>query len=116
MFLSVAAVSILVQSMRIGVHILCAAALGIFYVNQTWYFFVIIPIIALLMIIPLPLGVKETVAGTLFGAAGFVYTDALVMEFLATLAGIVSSLPGAGAFIGRAGIRWRGARPRPEVR
>jgi hypothetical protein len=102
--------------MRIGVHILCAVALGIFAAGQVWYFFVIIPVIALLMIIPLPFGVRETVGGTLFGVAGFVYHEALVMEFLATLAGIFSSFPGAGAFLSKAGFRVRGAHHRPEVR
>jgi hypothetical protein len=113
MFMRVACVSVLVQALRIGAHVLCAAALGIFMPYQIWYFFVIIPVIALLMIIPLPLGVKETIAGTLFGAAGFVYHEALVMEFLATLSGIVSSLPGAAAFFGKAGFRGQN-RPSPQ--
>jgi uncharacterized membrane protein YbhN (UPF0104 family) len=99
MFFSVAALSSIVQGMRIGVHILCACALGIFSPSQTFYFFVIVPVIALMMTVPLPLGVKEAGASTLFSVAGFVYQEALVMEFLATLVGIAGALPGAVVFL-----------------
>jgi len=101
MFFGVALLSILTQSLRIGVHILCAVALGIFSPLQIFYFFVIVPVIALMMIVPLPLGVKEAAAGTLFSVAGFAYHEALVMEFLATLAGIAGSLPGGAVFLKR---------------
>ncbi len=98
MIITVALVSIIIQSMRISVHILCALALGIFHIEQLHYFFIIIPVTALMMLVPLPFGVKESLAGMLFGIAGF-GDEAIVMEFLATLVGIGASLFGGITFI-----------------
>lgn len=101
MILQVVLMSTVVQSMRITVHVLCAFALGMPVAGAIHYFFVIVPIIALLMIIPLPFGVREAVGGTLFGLAGFDTGRAVIMEFLATLVGIGGSLVGAYFFLRR---------------
>ncbi|MBD3316730.1 MAG: hypothetical protein GF344_13155 [Chitinivibrionales bacterium] len=91
-----------IQAMRIGVHILCAASLGLLTAQNFQYFFVFVPILAILMLVPLPFGVKEGIGGSLFVLAGF-SPDApevpLVMEFLASLVGIVASLAGGVFFV-----------------
>ena len=83
-----------IQLLRILVHVCAAASLGMFSLATVHYFFIIIPVVAFLTIIPLPLGIKEAVGGTLFLAAGFNHEQAVVMEFLATLMGIGGSLFG----------------------
>jgi uncharacterized protein (TIRG00374 family) len=99
MLMSVLSLSLLIQAIRVGVHILAAIALGILSASQIHYFFIIIPVTALMMIIPLPLGVKESVAGFLFGMAGFQLDESISMEFLATIIGITASLFGGVTFL-----------------
>lgn len=99
MLTQVFSLSLLIQALRISTHIFCAAALGIFAFNQLHYFFVIIPITALLMMVPLPFGVIPAIAGAIFAAAGFSQENATIMEFLATIAGIIGSLAGAVFFL-----------------
>jgi hypothetical protein len=95
MLLKIFALSFLIQGLRISTHIFCAAAIGIFTFNTIHYYFVIIPITAILMMVPLPFGVIPTIAGAIFFAAGFSADTATVMEFLAAIAGIIGSLAGA---------------------
>jgi hypothetical protein len=92
---SVAAIAVLTQFLRIGVHVLTAAALGLLTAENFQYFFIFVPIIAMLMTIPLPFGAREAFGGVLFALAGFPPEEALIMGFLASLIGIaVSSLGG----------------------
>jgi hypothetical protein len=92
---AVAALASLTQFLRIGVHVLTAAALGLLSAENFQYFFIFVPIIAMLMTIPLPFGVREAFGGALFALAGFPSEAAFIMGFLATLIGIaVSSLGG----------------------
>jgi uncharacterized membrane protein YbhN (UPF0104 family) len=92
---AVAALASLTQFLRIGVHVLTAAALGLLSTENFQYFFIFVPIIAMLMTIPLPFGVREAFGGALFALAGFPSEAAFIMGFLATLIGIaVSSLGG----------------------
>lgn len=98
-FIRVIFISLVVQSLRILTHVSCAQALGIYSHSFLHYFFVVVPIIALLMIIPLPFGIKETAGGTLFAASGFNIESAIVMEFLASVCGVTSSLGGGILFI-----------------
>ena len=88
--LPVILLSILIQTMRIAVHVLCAASLGLLTMANFQYFFVFVPMIAILMLIPLPFGVREVMAGGLFTMAGF-KSDAIVMQFLVSLIGIITS-------------------------
>ncbi|MBN1308782.1 MAG: flippase-like domain-containing protein [Chitinispirillaceae bacterium] len=90
----VGTLSAVIQIMRIGVHLLVAASLGLLTTANFQYFFIFVPIIAMLMTIPLPFGVREAAGGTLFALAGFPEGAAYVMGFLATLVGL------AGSFIG----------------
>jgi hypothetical protein len=99
MLLKVIVLSCLIQSMRITMHMLCAQALGIFHPGMIQYFLVIIPITALLMVVPLPFGARETAGGILFSMAGFSLEDTVIMEFLASLSGTLASLAGGVFFL-----------------
>ncbi len=92
-------ISTIVQVQRIGVHILCGMSLGLVGMHNFQYFFIFVPILAILMIVPLPFGVREALGGGLFALAGFTPHGAIVMEFLASLVGIIASLAGGVFFI-----------------
>ena len=96
---SVSGLAILTQFLRIGVHILTAASLGLLTVENFQYFFIFVPIIAMFMVIPLPFGVREAFGGTLFSLAGFPREAAFIMGFLATLIGIAASSLGGIFFV-----------------
>jgi uncharacterized protein (TIRG00374 family) len=95
----VALLTSVVQFMRIVVHILCAASLGLLTAANVHYFFIFVPLLALLMIVPLPFGIRESVGGTLFALAGFKVQAAIVMGFLSSLIGIAVSLLGGIYFV-----------------
>lgn len=98
-FIIILLYSFVIQFLRMAVHIIAAISLGIFHLGTIHYFFIIIPIIAFMTIIPLPFGIKEALGGTLFLAAGYSHEEAVVMEFLATIIGIAGSLFGGITFI-----------------
>lgn len=87
-----------VQLMRVGVHLLCAASLGMLTMQNFHYLFIFVPFLAIFMIIPMPFGIREGLEGTLLNLAGF-GAGAVVIGFLATLASIVASLPGGIFFL-----------------
>ncbi len=91
-------ISLVIQLLRISVHMLCAASLGLLKVVNFQYFFIFIPVMAIIMLIPLPFGVKEISVGTLFQFAGLT-EDAIVMEFLVTFIGIITTIFGGFLFI-----------------
>ncbi len=95
----VALISFIIQSLRICVNIVCAQALGLFSFAVIHYFFVIFSVIALLMIIPLPFGVREAVGGVCFGLAGFSVEQATIMLFLTTIVCVIGSLVGGVLFV-----------------
>ena len=95
----VAALSAAIQLLRIGGNITCAAALGLLSLANVHYFFIFIPMLALIMIIPLPFGVREGLGGTLFMMAGFKAQAAFIMGFLSSIIGIIVTLPGGILFI-----------------
>ncbi len=95
----VAVLSTVIQLLRIGVHILVACSLGLLTIDNFHYFFIFVPIIAMLMTLPLPLGVREAVGGTLFSLAGFPTNAAYVMGFLASLVGLAASFIGGLFYI-----------------
>jgi len=99
MLTKIFALSFIIQTIRISAHIFCAAAIGIFALNTLHYYFVIIPITALLMMIPLPFGVIPAIAGAIFSVAGFSLESATIMQFLAAIAGIIGSSAGAVFFL-----------------
>ena len=89
--ISIALLSALIQFMRIGVHLLTAQSLGLLTADNFHYFFIFVPIIAMLMTLPLPFGVREAAGGTLFSLAGFPEGASYIMGFLASLVGIAAS-------------------------
>lgn len=95
----VAFLSVVIQFLRIGVHTLIAASLGLLSAANFQYFFIFVPLIAMLMTIPLPFGVREAVSGTLFALAGFPAHEAYVMGFLGSLVGIGASCLGGLFFV-----------------
>jgi hypothetical protein len=95
----VGALSTVIQFMRIGVHLLVAMSLGLLTQENFQYFFIFVPLIAMLMTLPLPFGVREAVGGTLFTMAGFPSEAAYVMGFLATLVGLAASFIGGLFYI-----------------
>lgn len=100
----VAALSTIIQVLRIGVHMLAAHSLGLLTAGNFHYFFIFVPVIAMLMTLPLPFGVRETAGGTLFALAGFPGEAAYVMGFLASLAGLAASFIGGLFYIAERNI------------
>lgn len=99
MFRRIFALSFFIQGLRICTHIFCAAAIGVFAFSTAHYFFVIIPITAILMLIPLPFGVIPAISGAIFATAGFDAQEATVMQFLAAIVGVIGSLAGMVFFL-----------------
>lgn len=97
--LQIVLISIFVQSTRILTHYLLCRSLG---VNLSpVYFFLFIPVVAILASLPVSiggLGIREQSAVVLFGSVGMAAQDATVMEFLAYLIAIVTSIPGGLLF------------------
>lgn len=91
--------SIFIQFLRIGVHILVAHSLGLLTLQNFHYFFIFVPIIAMMMTLPLPFGVREAFGGTLFTLAGFQQEASYIMGFLASLVGLVASCTGGLFYI-----------------
>jgi uncharacterized membrane protein YbhN (UPF0104 family) len=93
--LKVFSLALAIQFLRVAVHILCGAALGLLTALNYQYFFIFVPVLAILMVVPLPFGAVQSVGGSLFALAGFEVEAAFVMEFLAALVGVfVSGLGG----------------------
>jgi uncharacterized membrane protein YbhN (UPF0104 family) len=101
LILPVAGLSLVIQFLRIGGNITCAAALGLLTLANIQYFFIFVPMLAILMLIPLPFGVRESVGGTLFMLAGFNPEAAFIMGFLTSIVGIAVTLPGGLFFIAK---------------
>lgn len=99
MLLKVVHYSIIIQTLRIGVHILCAVAFGAYTHGRLPYFFIVIPIISLLMIIPLPFGGKEFVQANLYMMAGIDDNLSIAMPLVASAVSIIGSLSGGITFL-----------------
>ena len=92
-------ISLVVQSCRILTHYFLARSLGV-QVSML-YFFLFIPIIAIIASMPISLGglgVREQTGVLLFATAGMASSQAASMEFLAYLVAIVTSIPGGFVF------------------
>jgi hypothetical protein len=108
--------SVLIQGLRIATHIFSAAAFGILTQGNFVYFFIFIPVIALLMIVPLPFGIRETFGGHLFALTGIQQQSAFLMQFMATFLGVVGSLWGGVEFLINMprGVHQKGLKSRPD--
>jgi uncharacterized protein (TIRG00374 family) len=99
---SVGALSICVQILRIGVHAMVAAAMGIHLDLRS--FFVIVPVLAVIVALPISfggIGVREAAAIQLFGHVGVPPSEAVGMQVLAFFVSIAVSLPGWIVFLMR---------------
>ncbi len=94
-------ISLCVQFLRIFVHYLAALSVGLH--GQLKYFFIFIPIIALLVSLPISIGgigIRESSGAVLFSKVPtFIPEMVVAMEFLAFLVGLISALPGGLLFI-----------------
>jgi len=98
-------ISFFVQSARIMTHYLLGRSLGV--TISPLYFFLIIPIVAIIANLPVSLGgigLREQTGVVLFGGVGVIALQAFSMEFLAYLVAVVVSLPGGIVFMSRRGI------------
>jgi glycosyltransferase 2 family protein len=96
------ALSVAMQGMRILVHFMCSRALGLEI--PLIYFMTFIPIVSVAAAIPISLGglgTREWAAVALFGSVGVAGAGVVTMELLAHGVTLVSSLPGAIAFVTR---------------
>lgn len=101
-------ISAFVQGMRIVVHYLCAISLGLDI--PFVYFVTFIPLVSVAAAIPIStggLGTREWAAVGLFATVGIAGAGVVTMELLAHAVTLISSVPGAIAFIARRG---RGAK------
>ncbi|MFC1557440.1 lysylphosphatidylglycerol synthase transmembrane domain-containing protein [candidate division KSB1 bacterium] len=95
-------ISIFVQSARILVHYCTARSVGVSVGLE--YFFLFIPIIALLITLPISIGgigIRESSGALLFRYIGVAEPKTVVFELLAFAVQVVCSLPGGVAFIFR---------------
>ncbi len=99
LLLNLLALSLLVQTLRILTHYYAARSLGVdVRVN---FFFLFIPVVALVASLPISLGglgVREQSAVALFGSLGIPGAKIVAFEFIAYLVGIFASIPGGILF------------------
>lgn len=104
----IAGISLFVQSTRILMHYFMAKAVGVHL--SPLYFFLFIPIVAIVASLPISLGglgMREQTGVVLFGLVGVASLSAFAIEFSAYLIAIISSLPGGFVFISRRGVKQR---------
>jgi len=102
LLLELLCVALVVQVMRIGVHILFARALGL-HVDPT-YFFLFVPLLAVIVSLPISLngiGVREGAGILLFGLVGLDRTNAFALQFGTYLVAVGVSLIGGMVFLAR---------------
>jgi uncharacterized protein (TIRG00374 family) len=99
LIVKIGALSLLIQGLRISTHIFSAAAFGILSAENWIFFLIFIPVIALVMIVPLPFGIRETIGGHLFSLTGIQEQAAFLMQFMATVIGVLGSLWGGIEFL-----------------
>lgn len=114
LLLELLAVAMVVQVMRIGVHVLFARALGL--TVETAYFFLFVPLLAVLVSLPISLngiGVREGAGILLFGLVGLDRAHAFALQFGTYLVAVGVSLIGGLVFLARIpGRRARSRNPR----
>jgi hypothetical protein len=102
LFMELFIVALVVQVMRIGVHVLTARALGI--TVPTTYFFLFVPLLAVIVSLPISLngiGVREGAGIVLFGLVGLPRGSAFSLQFTTYLVAVAVSLIGGVVFLVR---------------
>ena len=99
----VVGISIVTQALRIMTHYYAALALNIHrqVPVEPWYFFVFIPMISIVTLLPVSvggLGVRENAGVLLFRVVGMPAPQAFAMELLSYLMGILAAIPGGIIF------------------
>jgi len=113
LLLELLSVAMVVQIMRIGVHILFARALGLHVAAA--YFFLFVPLLAVIVSLPISLngiGVREGAGILLFGMVGLNRASAFALQFGTYLVAVGVSLIGGLVFLAR--IPGRRARSRNQ--
>jgi uncharacterized membrane protein YbhN (UPF0104 family) len=101
-FLAAIGLSVAIQTLRIGVHYVCALALGVSV--SPVVFLLVVPAIAIAVTVPISLGgfgVREGVGVLLFGRAGVGAPEALAFELLSHLVAVAVSAAGGILFATR---------------
>lgn len=109
LLIRVVGISCIVQSARILMHYLIGRSMGI--AISPLYFFLFIPIIAIMAGLPISLGgigIREQTGVLLFGLVGMTASQAFSVEFTAYLVAVASSLPGGVIFAGRQNVSSHG--------
>lgn len=102
LFMELFIVSLLVQLMRIGVHLATARALGLGV--PAVYFFLFVPLLAVIVSLPISLngiGVREAAGIQLFGLVGLPAGSAFSLQFATYLIAVAISLIGGVVFLVR---------------
>ncbi len=102
LLLSLLGVALVVQVMRIGVHVLFARALGLGV--PAAYFFLFVPLLAVIVSLPISLngiGVREGAGILLFGLVGLDRSSAFALQFGTYLVAVGVSLLGGLMFLVR---------------
>jgi uncharacterized protein (TIRG00374 family) len=97
--------AIVVQFLRVGTHIAVGKALGIDIAPAAFlYFFVFIPLLGLLMVLPISingLGIREGTGVLLFTQIGLLEEQAFLIEFITYVVMVAVSLVGGFIFLER---------------
>ena len=102
LLLSLLAIALVVQIMRVGVHVLFARALGLHV--PTAYFFLFVPLLAVIVSLPISLngiGVREGAGILLFGLVGLDRSSAFALQFGTYLVAVGVSCLGGLMFLVR---------------
>ena len=101
--------AVAVQFMRVATHVVVGSALGIpLSLDRGLGFFVFIPLLGLLMVLPISingLGVREGMGVILFTQIGLLEEQALLVEFITYVIMVVVSLIGGLFFLKRHLVR-----------
>ena len=113
LILRVVSIALVVQVMRIGVHMLVARALGLSI--PAAYFFLFVPLLAVIVSLPISLngiGVREGAGVVLFGLVGVGRAAAFALQFTTYLVAVAVSLLGGLVFLIRIPHRRSGSNPK----
>ena len=116
LLLELLSVALVVQVMRIGVHILFARALGLHVAAA--YFFLFVPLLAVIVSLPISLngiGVREGAGILLFGMVGLNRASAFALQFGTYLVAVGVSLIGGLVFLARIPGRRARAKAQPPA-
>jgi len=102
MLVQLLVIALVVQVMRIFVHVVVAHALGL-HIPLT-YFFLFVPLLAVIVSLPISLngiGVREGAGIVLFGLVGLARESAFLLQFTTYLVAVAVSLIGGLVFLAR---------------